>query len=299
MTKRPVSWRAVLALLFCLSSMTLAPTLADARAGSSHGSGWSSFGSRGSRSFESNGASPLSRSATPMPSGVGSGYAGGGGFFSRHPFMTGLFGGFLGAWLFGGGFFGHALGFLVTIAVIGFLISLLFRLFAGGRGFASTGGGMMPRSVGAAAAPAANQFRGHDIGVGDADLSAFQAIHGQVQEAWSRGDLGHLRGLMTPEMLGYFNEELTRNASQGVQNLVSNVNLLKGEVTEAWEEGDLQYATAFMRWSATDYVVRLGQNGAAEPVVSGNPRVPVEEEEMWTFVRRRGGQWLLSAIQQV
>ena len=30
-----------------------------------------------------------------------------------------------------------------------------------------------------------------------------------------------------------------------------------------------------------------------------NPRHPVEAEEMWTFVRRRGGQWLLSAIQQI
>jgi len=298
MAKRPVSWRALLALLFCLSTMTLAPTLADARAGGSFGGGWSGMGSRGARSFENNGASPLSRSATPMPSTLGSGL-GGGSFFSRHPFMTGMFGGFLGAWLFGGGFFGHALGFLVTIIVIGFLVSLLFRLFAGGGGFASRGGGMMPRSVGAAAAPAANRFRGRDVGVGDADLSAFQGIHAQVQEAWSRGDIGHLRGLMTPEMVGYFNEELTRNASQGVQNLVSNVNLVKGEVTEAWEEADLEYATALMQWSAIDYVVRLGQNGTAEPVVSGNPRVPVEEEEMWTFVRRRGGQWLLSAIQQV
>jgi predicted lipid-binding transport protein (Tim44 family) len=34
-------------------------------------------------------------------------------------------------------------------------------------------------------------------------------------------------------------------------------------------------------------------------VISGDPRVPVEQEELWTFVRRRGGNWLLSAIQQV
>jgi predicted lipid-binding transport protein (Tim44 family) len=34
-------------------------------------------------------------------------------------------------------------------------------------------------------------------------------------------------------------------------------------------------------------------------VVSGDPRTPSEQEEMWTFVRRRGGNWLLSAVQQV
>ncbi len=34
-------------------------------------------------------------------------------------------------------------------------------------------------------------------------------------------------------------------------------------------------------------------------VVGGDPRTPVEAEEVWTFVRPRGGDWLLSAIQQV
>jgi predicted lipid-binding transport protein (Tim44 family) len=105
---------------------------------------------------------------------------------------------------------------------------------------------------------------------------------------------------MTPEMLSYFSEELTRNASRGLRNIVSDVRLVKGELTESWEQGDLQYATAFMRWGAHDYVIRLGHPpDDAESIVSGNPRAAVEAEEMWTFVRRRGGDWLLSAIQQV
>jgi predicted lipid-binding transport protein (Tim44 family) len=49
---------------------------------------------------------------------------------------------------------------------------------------------------------------------------------------------------MTPEMVGYFSEELTKNTSRGVRNIVSNVRLLAGDITESWEEGDLQYATA-------------------------------------------------------
>jgi predicted lipid-binding transport protein (Tim44 family) len=105
---------------------------------------------------------------------------------------------------------------------------------------------------------------------------------------------------MTPEMLSYFSEELTRNASQGVQNVVSDVQLVKGELTESWEEGGLQYASAYMRWRAVDYIVRLGRSpGDPDYLVSGNPRSPTEAEEVWTFVRRRGGDWLLSAIQQV
>jgi predicted lipid-binding transport protein (Tim44 family) len=157
----------------------------------------------------------------------------------------------------------------------------------------------MPRSVGASAAPVGRD-RGRDINLSDADLSAFQTLHAAVQEAWSAGDLGRLRQLMTPEMLSYFSEELTRNASQRLRNIVSDVQLVKGELTESWEQGDLQYATAFMRWRAHDYVIRLGHSpDDAESIVSGNPRVAVEAEEMWTFVRRRGGNWLLSAIQQV
>lgn len=299
MMNRLAKLRLVLALLFGLT-LALAPSLADARAGSSFGGSGSSFGSRGSRSFESNGASPLGRTMETPSSGVSSGYGGygGGSFFSRHPFLTGIFGGFLGSMLFGGGFFGHMFGGLFSLLIIGFLIFLLFRLLSGA--FAGGGGGMAPRSVGAAAAPAQQRFRGRDIYVGDADLNAFQSIHAAVQEAWGRSDLAQMRQLMTPEMLSYFSQELTRNSSQGVQNLVSNVSLVKAELTESWEEGDMQYATAYMRWTALDYTVRIGAAPSSPgAVVSGDPRVPTESEEVWTFVRRSGGHWLLSAIQQV
>jgi predicted lipid-binding transport protein (Tim44 family) len=257
-----------------------------------------SGGSRGTRTFEGNGAAPLSRTMeTPGAGTFGSPYAGGG-FFSRHPFMTGLFGGFLGAALFGGlGGFGHALGFLFELLIIGFLIFLAVRLFTG-RGLSMAGGGVAPRSLGAAAAPA-QRFRGRDITVGDADLNAFQSLHAAIQDAWGRADLAQLRQSVTPEMLSYFSEELTRNSSQGVQNMVSNVNLVKAELTESWEEGDMEYATAYMRWTALDYTVRVGAAPGPNALVSGDARVPTEAEEVWTFVRRRGGHWLLSAIQQV
>jgi len=284
------------ALLLSLT-LALAPTMADARAGSSI-SGFSSFGSRGLRSYDNNGASPLSRSmSNPSPSSGFNNYATGGSFFSRHPFLTGIFGGFLGSMLFGGGFFGHMFGGLFTLLIIGFLIYFVLRLIGGG---AMAMGGGMPRSLGAAAAPMQQRYRGRDIFVDDADLNAFQSLHAAVQEAWGRGDLAQLRQLLTPEMLSYFSEELTKNSSQGVQNLVSNVNLVKAELVESWEEGDMQYATAHMRWTALDYTVRIGMPASAPgALVSGDPRIPTEAEEVWTFARGRGGHWLLSAIQQV
>jgi predicted lipid-binding transport protein (Tim44 family) len=309
---RILNWRILLSLVFCLT-LALAPSLAEARAGASSSGAGSSMGSRGTRTFENNGAAPVTRSMNPTPqatSPLSSGAAGapagamGGSFFQRHPFMSGIAGGFLGSMLFSGlgggvGGMGQMMGGLLTFLIIGLLIFFVVRLFT--RAFSLGGaGGVSPRSVGAAAAPPAQRYRGTDTTVGDADLNEFQTIHAGIQEAWGRGDLGRLRQMMTPEMLSYFSEELTRSTSQGVQNIVSDVRLLKGEISESWEEGDLQYATAYMRWSAIDYVVRIGRSpGQPDYLVSGDPKTPAESEEMWTFVRRRSGSWLLSAIQQV
>jgi predicted lipid-binding transport protein (Tim44 family) len=318
MSRQAPSWRVLLAL-FITATLALAPAVADARAGSSYGGRSSSMGSRGMRTYENNGAQPLSRSVTPQaPQSPQPGFAptpapayGGGSFFQRHPFLTGLAGGFIGSWLFGhggyaageeGGSAASMFGTLFQLLIIGFLIYLAFRLFRGralAGGGASAGFGWPPGAAGARAAPVARN-RGRDTNVSDADLNAFQSIHAAVQEAWSAGDLTPMRRLMTPEMLGYFSEELTRNTSQGVRNVISGVQLLKGEVTESWEEGDLQYATAYLRWRAIDYVARLGRSpGDPDYLVGGDPRTPTEAEEMWTFVRRRGGDWLLSAIQQI
>jgi predicted lipid-binding transport protein (Tim44 family) len=317
MSRRLPNWRILLALFFS-ANLALAPAIAEARAGGSYGGGSSGMGSRGLRTYENNNAQPLNRSVTPPPStprqpgftpAAPSPAFGGGSFFQRHPFLTGLAGGFIGSWLFGhsgyaagedGTASGSMLGMLLQLLIIGLLIYFAFRLFRGrslspgGRG---NGPGWPPRSAGAAVAP---RERGRDINLADADLNAFQVIHAAVQEAWSAGDLALLRRVMTPEMLSYFSEELTRNSSQGVRNIVSDVQLVKGELSESWEERDLQYATAYLRWRAIDYVVRLGRSaGDPDYIVSGDPRTPVEAEEMWTFVRRRGGDWLLSAIQQI
>ena len=166
-------WRLPLSLCFCLA-LALAPSLADARAGSSSSGGGksssSSMGSRGSRTFENNGAAPVTRSMTPSnpsatsPMGAPTpAYAGGGSFFQRHPFLTGLAGGFLGSMLFSHlGGLGTGLGFLLTLLIIGGLIFFVVRLLSGSRRFAPAGGGAMPRSLGAAAAPASGRAARHN-----------------------------------------------------------------------------------------------------------------------------------------
>jgi predicted lipid-binding transport protein (Tim44 family) len=308
MTRHEREWRVWLALCCCLC-LVLAPALAQARAGSSYGSRPSSFGSRGLRSFDYNSAQPLPRSIPQAQPGFGAGMPGpgvGGSFVQRHPFLTGLAGGIFGSWLFGhaahaaGGGAGSFFGTLIWLAIIAGLVWFGFRLFRARAPAAwPAGGGGAARSAGAAANPA-RRLRGRDVNLSDADLQAFGRLHAAIQYAWSAADLGRLRQLMTPDMLAHFSQELARNNSRGVRNIVSNVQLLNGELTEAWDEGDRQYASALMRWRAIDYVQRLGAApGDAGVVVNGDPRRPIEAEEMWTFVHRPGGGWLLSAIQQV
>src|SRR6266446_7190881 len=207
MSRRLLNWRILLALFFSVN-LALAPAIAEARAGSSSGGSSSSMGSRGSRTYENNGAQPLSRSVTPAPvtprqpgftPTMPSPAYGGGSFFQRHPFLTGLAGGFIGSWLFGhtgwaaggeGGSAGSMMGMLLQILIIGLLIYFAFRLFRGrafSRGSRGGGAGWPPRSAGAAAAPV-RRDRGRDINVSDDDLGTFQQIHAAVQEAWSNSD---------------------------------------------------------------------------------------------------------------
>ena len=57
------------------------------------------------------------------------------------------------------------------------------------------------------------------------DYTTFETLLTDVQTAYSKGDLARLRGLATPEMLGYFSEQLSGNASRGVENKIEAVKL--------------------------------------------------------------------------
>jgi predicted lipid-binding transport protein (Tim44 family) len=144
-------------------------------------------------------------------------------------------------------------------------------------GFAGFGGGSAPAD--------------EPIEVTPADFDAFEKLLGDIQTAYGKEDLGALRAHMTPEMLSYFNEELARNASRGVINQISDVKLLQGDLSEAWREINDEYATVAMRYSLNDKIVDRTTGRVVE-------EEPSEATELWTFRRARGGDWVLSAIQQ-
>lgn len=283
-------------------------------------------------------AAPMERSAAPQPApGVqrpAAAPAQSGGFF-RGGFMSGLMGGLIGAgigaMLFGGGFFdglgsfGGILGFILQILLVVFLVRLAMRFFRnrsqtqgangrmgqplgqplgmGGQQPAYAGGplnrdaadvGYNPMTGGGAGGPAPRRQAADEVGIQPADFEAFERLLVTVQTAYGREDLDALRAATTPEMLSYFSDDLAGNRSRGVVNRIDDVRLLQGDLAEGWREGAQEYATVAMRFSLVDSTV----DRASGRVVDGDAARPVEATELWTFVRPRGGQWQLSAIQQ-
>jgi predicted lipid-binding transport protein (Tim44 family) len=301
-------WLIVLAAI-ATALMLVSGDAANARAG-----GGFSGGSRGMRTFSmpaptrtAPSASPIQRSTTSPGYGTNSPYGAG---YRPGFFGGGLFGslaaGFLGAGLFGllfgHGFFGGMLGFgsflglILQLVLIYFAIKLFFawlqRRNVPASAYASGGGASYGFSPAAGFGTGGNASGSTPISIGKADYDAFERLLGDIQEAYSAEDINALRARVTPEMLSYFAEQLSQNASRGLVNRVSDVRLLQGDLSEAWREGDTEYATVAMRFALTDSMV---ERGSGRLVDGGRPE---QVTEVWTFVRARGGAWVLSAIQQ-
>lgn len=292
----------------------LVPAMADARVG-----GGTNTGSRGTKTQQAPAPTqtapapkPVERTATPTQQAQGPATAAGAarpGFMQRNPFLSGMMGGLLGAglfgMLFGGGFGGAAgmFGLLVQLALIGGLGYLAYRLFQGraaaqapspayAGAMARTAEPPMQRSMPMLSGGGGGAAAG--LAIAAEDFNAFETMLGSIQSAFSKGDLAALRSMVTPEMLGYFSEQLSANASRGVENKIESVKLEQGDLSEAWTEGAIDYASVAMRFSMIDVTRRIADG----TVVEGNPQARTEATEVWTFLRSRGGHWFLSAISQ-
>ncbi|AHY52861.1 hypothetical protein BJS_00234 [Bradyrhizobium japonicum SEMIA 5079] len=315
-----------LAVMLALALPTaLVISSADARVG-----GGMSSGSRGSRTYSAppstttapGSTSQFNRTYTQPGAGMNSAAAAParGGLFGRAGgFMGGLAAGFLGAgllgMLFGGGLFGglgglsSILGLIIQIVLVVVVVRLAMSWwqrrhtqqaayanadagsgpgpqtnYRSGLGGGGLGGGLGGFGFGANNAP---------LEIKPDDYEAFERLLGDVQTAWSNEDVAKLHTLATPEMVSYFEQDLGQNRARNVVNKVTNVKLLQGDLAEAWREGETEYATVALRFALTDKT--LDRNSGA--VVAGSEQ-PGEATEIWTFARRPGSGWELSAIQQ-
>jgi predicted lipid-binding transport protein (Tim44 family) len=309
-TQRVGGFVQTIAVVLALAlPVMLAASSADARVG-----GGFSSGSRGARTFSAppststapNAAQPFNRTIT-QPGSPGIGAPAGGGFFNRPGGMLGgLAAGFLGAgllgMLFGGGMFG-GLGGLSSIFGLILQIGLIVIVVRMAMSWWQRRHATAPAYAGAATGSGASSFRtgsGFGLGSGSApleiipsDYEAFERLLSDIQAAWSNEDIAKLHTLATPEMVSYFTKDLSEHKAQNVINKTSDVKLLQGDLAEAWREGDTDYASVAMRFSLVDKTL----DRATGRLVSGSEQ-PDEVTEVWTFVRPRGANWELSAIQQ-
>ena len=327
--------RARLLAAFATLALALGPAIAEARPGGGFSSG--SRGSRTYSAPPSTRTSPgtstpFQRSETPRqaPGTAQPGYAqprpapsyttpNRGGRFGGG-FMSGLMGGLLGAgiagMIFGHGAFGGMsggagfLGFLLQLALIAGIVWLVLRVLRnrraapmGNPAMAGAGAGRnayaremndgpgrtpMGGAGGLGGGPAARPVQ-----IGQADFAAFEQSLVRINQAWSSQDVASLRRLTTPEMARYFEGDLRDLAARGWRNETRDVRLEAGDLAEAWAENGLEYATVAMRFSLVD--VTRDNTGR---VVEGDPTARQTTTEVWTFVRRPGQDWQLSAIQQ-
>ena len=312
--------RAIAVVLSVALPLAMTVSAADARVGGGVGSG-----SRGSRTFAAppstttapSTAQPFNRTfSQPGSPGMGTAAAAtGGGFFSRGGMGRGLLGGlaagFIGAglfgMLFGGGLFSglgglsSILGLLLQIGLIVLVVRLAMSWWQRRNGSAPAYAGAAA-GVSGATGPQPSPRSGLGFGLGSgsapleiqpADYEAFERLLSEIQAAWTNEDIAKLRTLATPEMVRYLNEDLEGHRSRNEVNQVSATKLLQGDLAEAWREGNDDYATVALRFSMVDKTL----DRATGRLVGGSEQ-PVEVTEVWTFLRPRGGNWELSAIQQ-
>ena len=305
--------QAIAVVLSLAVPTMLAVSYADARVG-----GGSSSGSRGSRTFSAPPSTttapgttqPMNRTMT-QPGSPSAPAATGGGFFNRPGMgmLGGLAAGFLGAgllgMLFGGGLFSGLGGFASILGLL-LQIGLIVLVVRFAMSWWQRRNAPAFASAGPAPAPAqgaqANYRSAMGFGLGSSappleikpeDYEAFERLLGEIQSAWSDEDVSRLERLATPEMASYFARDLADNKARNAANKVTGVKLLQGDLAESWREGDSDYATVALRFSLVDKTL----DRTSGQVINGSDQ-PTEATEVWTFVRPRGGNWELSAIQQ-
>lgn len=307
------------AIALIAGALLLVPIIAEAAPGGR------SMGSRGSRSQSQVAPTPTApgssfqRSPTqaPGPSAAApaAGAAGAAAQAARpsmaRSLMMGVAGGLLGAGLFGllsgAGFGGIAgfLGLLFQVALIGGLIWLALRLFRrrSEPQLASAGGPLgreayQPQPVAPAmggGAATASAVKPVEFELQGADYGTFERLLSEVQSAISDENIARLRQITTPEISGALEDEFADNARKGLIEKAADVKLLQGDLAESWREDGYEYATVAMRFSLLTAMVE--RNGGK--VVEGHATIPREVTEHWTFVRSRGGEWKVAAIQPV
>lgn len=319
-------------LILALATTVAATDFAEARK-----AGFSSFGSRGSKTFSAppatktapGTAAPMQRTMTPQPAQSQKAAPGATAQQAAQP-SRGFFGGMGGALLggllmgglfgmmFGGGLGGFAgfLGLIFQIALIGGLVMLALRFFANRRPqpAAATAAGMGTRTDFRTSADQSTgtpfSFGGNSGGAAPATPAPATVIDAPLELEAS--DFDRFEDMLTEVQEAYGREDYATMRKLATPEAMSFLAEELAELASAGKrnnvsdvkllQGDLSEA-----WSegSDDYATVAMRYSALDAIVergsdrvlSGSLEEPQESTELWTFRRKSGGAWQLAAIQ--
>ncbi|MBF0623119.1 MAG: Tim44 domain-containing protein, partial [Magnetococcales bacterium] len=290
--------------------------------------GGKSFGSRGSKSFNTPKKAPQRTATSNNTQGAKPQKQGG---FGKGALLGGLgglvAGGLIGSMLFGGGDDdgeGGGFGGLLDMLLIGLLGFFAYKFFKSRKRTANVqtaGAGMMQQvgldqQEGPMGAPAGGMAGGGGYMAGIDDVSqgimqiqqsnpqfdegifmqGAQMAFQEIQSCWSDWSVDRLRPLLTDRMWEMVQQQAQDLKNAGQRNIIEKIQFHNVQITEAWQEAGMDYLTVQFQLSMIDTITDINGN-----IQEGDPNVPEQIEEFWTFTHQTGSadpNWQLSAIQQ-
>ncbi|MBI5588687.1 MAG: Tim44 domain-containing protein [Deltaproteobacteria bacterium] len=115
----------------------------------------------------------------------------------------------------------------------------------------------------------------------------------KVQAAWKKRDLGPVNKHLTDDIFHGMTNELEKAAREGSLSHLEKIDVKGVQITEAWQEEGLDFVTVRITAEALTHSTDASGNE------TGGGPLPVSFSEYWTFVREVWlKDWKLTAIQQ-
>ncbi len=144
--------------------------------------------------------------------------------------------------------------------------------------------------------PALQHIRNTDPAFNESDFLTFaEETFKRIQQSWGKRDWNGMRHLLSPEMSVLFQRDIDRLLTEKRINRIENIEIQGAEISDALQDRGEDLITVKMAVHLNDYTV----DEQTAQVLSGDPQVPVEFTESWTFSRSIGERnWVLAGISQ-
>jgi predicted lipid-binding transport protein (Tim44 family) len=143
---------------------------------------------------------------------------------------------------------------------------------------------------------ALQHIRDTDPAFSESDFLSFaKETFNQIQQGWGKRDWRGIRHLLSPEMLVLFQKDLDQLLAEKRINRIENIRIPKAEISDALQDRGEELITVKLVVRLNDYTIdeKSGQ------LLSGDPQIPIEFREYWTFPRNIGERiWVLAGISQ-